>query len=68
MHQLQIILVFVLVSLLSRKLGDRWQLLYGLVIGVIGYSWLIGLVGNATKGESAIVCVCAGLKDHSELF
>ena len=58
-HKLQIILVFILVSLLSRKIGDRWQLLYGLVVGLVGYSWLICLVGNATKGGSTIVC--AGL-------
>ncbi|XP_064404675.1 uncharacterized protein LOC135349939 [Halichondria panicea] len=45
----EIILAFVLVSLLSRLLGDRWLLLIGLIFDIVGWGWLLGLVGNATS-------------------
>ena len=48
---LQIVVAFVFVGLVSRKLGDRWQMLMGLACDILAYGWLLGLVGNATDSK-----------------
>jgi len=36
----------------------RWQLLIGLVLELFGYSWDIGMIGNATKGIYSCPAFC----------
>jgi len=44
----------VVVMVLSKWVGDRWQILIGLVLELFGYSWMVAFVG---PGNSEAACI-----------
>ena len=42
------------VMVLSKWVGDRWQILIGLALELFGYSWTVAFVG---AGRSEATCI-----------